>query len=252
MKGNKLVKTFDEQTHDTDNINASALAGEEGSELNFDDPAPGRSAVSLIKPPKTKTGHKQGPDPSKPVKPVDVPTKPVKPVDVPTKPVKPVDVPTKPVKPVDVPTKPVPPKPVQPANASSFAPVSLPEKPMARSKLESFESLVSIAANAASIAVSARDLAGGGSTTQLKDGTVVNHKTETVTLPDGQEVDVNNKIVTHANGSKEEANGDITYPDGRKYIAAQKVMCHVDGSFEYDDGTLADKDGNYIGMRAGK
>jgi len=63
---------------------------------------------------------------------------------------------------------------------------------------------------------------------------------------------MNDKTVTHADGSKEAANGDITYPDGRKYIAAQKVMCHVDGSFEYEDGTLADKDGNYIGMRSEK
>lgn len=138
------------------------------------------------------------------------------------------------------------------ANARALSPVSLPDEPQIRSKLESFESLTSIAANAASAAVSVQNLAKGLKATQLTDGTVVNHETSTVTLPGGQEVNVNNKTVTHADGSKEEANGDITYPDGRKYIAAQKVMCHVDGSFEYEDGTLADKDGNYIGMRSEK
>lgn len=231
------MNTFEEKISYPDEIDASAGTGSKSPASNLKAPAPKNSVVTGTKPPKPKP-PKAKPVPTKPTP----PAKPVKPVVVPPKPAKPI--PSKPV--------PVPPQPARPANASSLPPVSLPEKPARRSQLESFESLINIASGALSAAVSIRDLANGGRTTQVADGAVVDHEAGTVTLREGQEVNVDNKTVIHADGSKEEANGDITYPDGRKYIAAQKVMCHVDGSFEYEDGTLADKDGNYIGMRSEK
>lgn len=134
------------------------------------------------------------------------------------------------------------------------------EQQSGRSKLETLNTVFSIAANAASTALSLQNIAKGLKTTQLQDGTVVNHETNTVQLPDGCVVDQANKTVihpdgtrqledgttVHPDGSTEDAQGDIKYADGRWYIAAQKVTVHPGGIYQYDNGIFTDAEGNQV------